>query len=299
MNEPLVSVCLITYNHIRYIRQAIDSVIAQRLNVKWEIIVADDCSTDGTSEILKEYNARHPNLIRLVLQNPNVGPARNFIDLIASARGKYIAYMECDDYWIDDFKLQSQFDFMEANPDYAISFTNAYEILNNELSTRKAMKDLGIPSRTIAQDELLQYNCILSLTSFFINNKLTLPVWWSSNLKLGDWAFHILNSYSGKIYYSNKVTACYRMHFQGAFSMRDPKIKAIDYIESGEIIRKSIKQEYNQVMIKGQASRVKALLRISIDESDRGLYFKNFKKYIHLLTFKDITKYFIKGLLMK
>ena len=81
MSTPLVSVCLITYNHEKYIAQAIESVLMQKVDFEWEIIIAEDCSTDNTREILISYKQKHPTLIKLILQSENVGPAQNFLDL--------------------------------------------------------------------------------------------------------------------------------------------------------------------------------------------------------------------------
>ena len=106
MSKPLVSVCIITYNQESYIRQAIESVLMQKVNFPWEIIIADDCSKDKTREIILEYKDRFPDLIKPLFQKRNVGGGKNFTDLINAATGKYVAYLEGDDYWTDDGKLQ-------------------------------------------------------------------------------------------------------------------------------------------------------------------------------------------------
>src|SRR5260221_9377408 len=106
MSTPLLSVCLITYNHSKFIRQAIEGVLMQSVNFSWELIIADDCSTDGTREILLEYKQKYPDFIKLILQKQNVGPAKNWLGLITSPKSKYIAYFEGDDFWIHPFKLQ-------------------------------------------------------------------------------------------------------------------------------------------------------------------------------------------------
>jgi len=125
MRTPLLSVCVITYNHASFIRQAIDSVLMQELDFTWEIIIADDCSTDGTREILLEYKAKYPDLIKLILQGENVGPSRNWYDLIYSTNSKYIAYLEGDDYWIDNKKLKTQYEHLENQPNINMCLHNA------------------------------------------------------------------------------------------------------------------------------------------------------------------------------
>lgn len=124
MSKSLVSVCLITYNHVKYIKDAIEGVLAQKVNFPIELIIADDFSTDGTRDILTEYHRKYPELIRLILQEKNVGPHQNWMDLMQSPDSKYIAYFEGDDYWIDDQKLQKQADFLENHEDTGMVCTN-------------------------------------------------------------------------------------------------------------------------------------------------------------------------------
>lgn len=129
MPSPLVSICTTTYNHERFIRQALDSFLAQKTDFPFEILVHDDASADGTIDILKEYAARYPDIVKPIFETENqysknvpINETFNF----PRARGKYIALCEGDDYWIDDGKLQAQADFMEAHPDCTFCFTNGY-----------------------------------------------------------------------------------------------------------------------------------------------------------------------------
>ncbi|MBE6319857.1 MAG: glycosyltransferase [Bacteroidales bacterium] len=126
MNTPLVSICCITYNHAQFIRKCLDGFLMQQTDFPIEILIHDDCSTDGTTEIIKEYEARYPKLIFPIYEDVNQyqnGKSAE-IDLYnyRRARGKYIAYCEGDDYWTDPQKLQKQVDFMEENSDYSVCF---------------------------------------------------------------------------------------------------------------------------------------------------------------------------------
>ena len=124
MQIPLVSICSITYNHAPYIRQCLDGFLMQRTNFKYEIIIHDDASTDGTAEIIKEYAEKYPDLIIPILQTENQyskglrGFYARFV--FPRAKGRYIALCEGDDYWTDPLKLQKQVDFLEANPEYVM-----------------------------------------------------------------------------------------------------------------------------------------------------------------------------------
>jgi len=99
----------------------------QKTNFNFEVIIADDASTDGTQEIIQEYTNRYPELFVTILQKKNqylLGVKPIFKYVFPRARGKYIALCEGDDYWTDQYKLQKQIDFLEANPDYGLVYSD-------------------------------------------------------------------------------------------------------------------------------------------------------------------------------
>lgn len=114
-----VSVIILTYFHEKYIAQALDSVLAQETELRYEILIGDDASQDRTPEIVQEYAARYPDIIRPVLRPKNLGATRNALDMFYRARGKYLAGLEGDDFWLDVHKLQKQWEFLEAHPQYS------------------------------------------------------------------------------------------------------------------------------------------------------------------------------------
>lgn len=118
VSDPLVSVGILVYNQKKYIKNAIESILRQEVDFNFEIVIADDGSTDGTREILKDYANRYPDLIRLILQEKNVGLVENSKCLKRACRGKYRATQEGDDFWIDPNRLQRQVEFLENNPEY-------------------------------------------------------------------------------------------------------------------------------------------------------------------------------------
>jgi len=118
----LVSICCITYNHEPYLRQALDSFLMQKTSFNYEIVLAEDCSTDGTRKICVEYAEKYPDTIRYIWSDTNVGAVENEARALRATRGKYIALCEGDDYWTDALKLQKQVSFMEAHPEYSVTF---------------------------------------------------------------------------------------------------------------------------------------------------------------------------------
>lgn len=116
MNTPKVSVCVVTYNQIKYIEQCLASLVEQATDFDFEVLVGDDCSKDGTQEVIKKYRDAYPHIVKAFLHEKNMGPWNNFSFVHGQARGKYIAHMDGDDYALPG-KLQAQADFLDANAD--------------------------------------------------------------------------------------------------------------------------------------------------------------------------------------
>jgi glycosyltransferase involved in cell wall biosynthesis len=216
--KPLVSVHLLTYNHAKFIAQSIESVLNQQTNFPFEIVIGDDHSTDGTSQIVDQYAAQYPDLIKVVRGKTNGGPQPNSIRILENSQGKYMAALEGDDYWIDPLKLQKQADFMEQNPDFAICFTNTrvefFE--NNEepyLLNSNIEKDVFELKDLIAETEVW----FMGTATLFYTMSSIFPVQpWFHKTKSGDIPMIMLAARHGKIKYLPYVTAAYRRHAAGA-----------------------------------------------------------------------------------
>ena len=117
MHGPLVSVKMITYNHEPYITQAIEGVLAQKTNFPFELVIGEDCSTDGTRGIVYDYQRKYPQIIQVVTSEKNVGSKKNSLRTQSACRGKYVGFCEGDDYWHREDKLQVQVDYIESHPD--------------------------------------------------------------------------------------------------------------------------------------------------------------------------------------
>jgi glycosyltransferase involved in cell wall biosynthesis len=140
MPEPLVSVKMITYNHAPFIAQAIEGVLQQKTNFPFELVIGEDCSTDGTREIVFEYQKKHPDIIRVITSDSNVGTKKNSRRTSKACRGKYLAYCEGDDYWQSPDKLQKQVDYLESHPDCGLVFTD-YDFYYN--SAKRTVKNVN------------------------------------------------------------------------------------------------------------------------------------------------------------
>lgn len=224
-NRPnLLSVCLITFNQVSFIEQAIESVLMQKVNFDYEFVIADDCSTDGTQEVLLKYCRKYPSLIKLIQQTANVGAAKNWADLLTYPKSKYIAYLEGDDYWTDPYKLQKQIDFLEGNLMYSVCFHSVkLELADGSIVDDYLTKE--VPSTTAGID-LLVGNYIHSPSVVFRNIKLEefFDVM-DLSAPAGDYILHYHNAQNGLIYKFPEIMAVYRYGVGSWSSVLDFRMK--------------------------------------------------------------------------
>lgn len=131
LSSCYLSVVVITYNHEKYIRQCLDSILMQNIDFQIEIIIGDDCSPDNTPDIVREYHQKYPDIIRPTLRSVNVGATRNQYECFLKCRGKYIAILDGDDFWTDKDKLKIQTNFLEKN-DLYIGCTHRYSVVDQD-----------------------------------------------------------------------------------------------------------------------------------------------------------------------
>jgi glycosyltransferase involved in cell wall biosynthesis len=215
MNRPLVSVCIITYNHEKYIGQCLEGVLMQKTDFDFEIVIGEDCSSDNTGKVIMEFEARYPDIIKPIYQEKNVGGARNGYEFCyPRLAGKYIAICEGDDYWTDPCKLQKQVNFLEANPDYALSFHRVESI----------DADDNITGTQVAAERTILYNSkdifhisIPTLSAVFRKCFDVIPADMYKAQSGDVFLFGLLAQY-GKAADLGFVGARYRKHNGGVFS---------------------------------------------------------------------------------
>lgn len=214
----LVSVNCVSYNHEDYIKDAIESVLMQKTNFKYELIIGEDCSTDKTKEIVVEYAKSYPEIIRLITAEKNVGARENGTRIRKASRGKYIAICEGDDYWLDPYKLQKQVDYLEANPDCTFSFHNAYLDQANKKET-EYKETLINRQNAHYYGENTNYNAgelaLLGFipTSSFIYRKefLDNPPEWFYSAVVSDNSVKLITTSHGYAHFINEIMGAYRI----------------------------------------------------------------------------------------
>ena len=177
-----VSVILLTYNQEKFVSQAINSILFQKFIGSLQIFIFDDCSTDGTPEILNSFESLFPNQIKVIYNRKNIGLAKNFEQAIILSRGKYIAYLEGDDYWTDPNKLQKQFNFLESNSNFVLAFHDFVRIdvedniisdknlFNKSLKRNRSQKDM-VTGCLIHQNTMMFRNVVRNFPNSFFKVK--------------------------------------------------------------------------------------------------------------------------------
>ncbi len=211
----MVSIKCLVYNHAPYLRQCLDGFVMQKTNFKFEAVVHDDCSTDGSQEIIKEYAAKYPDIIKPIYETENQyskhdGSLRRIVD--AHLNGKYIAFCEGDDYWIDPNKLQLQVDYMEAHPNVGMCFTN-FDVKYEQTGIIKKSVITNYPNKYPYQYELQQWIAhpgYIGPMAWLIRNELYKS---APKIPTSDGTYVLVAHFihSGKIHcLINNTTAVYR-----------------------------------------------------------------------------------------
>ncbi|WP_234736019.1 glycosyltransferase family 2 protein [Tellurirhabdus bombi] len=214
-----VSVNIVTYNQVRFIAEAIESALNQETTFPYEIIVADDCSTDGAREVIEAYQKKYPDKIRAILHEKNLGGAGKFnaISAIEASRGQYIATTDGDDYFTSPHKLQKQVEFMDAHPECSTCFHNAQIIWEDgsyapELVNGPEQKLISTVEDLVGEDEVW---FMATSSVMFRNGLLTDYPDWFYESKSGDIPRYILLAKKGKIGYLPDVMSVYRKNRDG------------------------------------------------------------------------------------
>jgi glycosyltransferase involved in cell wall biosynthesis len=251
MNEsdPIkVSVLVMTYNHAKFISKAIDSALMQQTDFNYEIIVSEDCSTDGTREIVLDYQQRFPRKIRLLLSDQNIHTNAVVTRGIYAAKGKYIALLDGDDYWTSPKKLQKQADFLDNYLECSMCFHNAQAF--NEDSTQEPWNWTAPNQKEFSTlEDLWGGNFIATCSTMFRNNLFEkIPDWYDSFFPITDWPLYILIAQHGKIGYINEVMGAYRLHSGGLYSPYNEKQKLNKTLDFYKRINKFLNFKYNKII---------------------------------------------------
>jgi glycosyltransferase involved in cell wall biosynthesis len=306
---------MITYGHEKFIQKAIEGVLMQKCNFDVELIVANDCSPDNTDIIINEIINTHKKAywINYIKHEKNIGMMPNFMYTLQQSNAKYIAICEGDDYWTDPYKLQKQVDFLEANSEYVLCFTNT------KIKTNTSLVDNNlIVPKNYENIETLAYigNYIHTPTVVFKNIIQEFPNQFN-NSPIGDYFIYMLLTEKGKIYFIDEYTTVYRKHV-GTFSSLDNNVqyqkmttcRAIlyDYFNTknntkiAKILKNKIVQYFRDTDKIFTVNEIKNITKN--DDLTLAIYeyfyiFCKQKNFIKSISSMDLVKIFIQRLLKK
>ena len=220
--EPLVSVKVVTYNHAAYISRCIESILMQKTTFPFELVIGEDCSTDGTREIVLEYAQRYPDIIRVVTSESNVGMRANSARILPICQGEYIAFCDGDDYWIDPLKLQKQYEaIVKYNAVLVTHSTLMVFYENKKMSGESKMRRAKNKSGFLDLDDIISHRTPFQTSSIFLRSEIIkkLPDWYFQ-LAIGDYPLKVISAQLGKIYYIDEIMSVYQKGVSGSFTNR-------------------------------------------------------------------------------
>ncbi len=255
MEEIMVSVICTTYNQKNYISRCLESLVSQKTSFRYEIIVHDDASNDGTANIVREYANKYPELIVPILQKENQyskqkGSVRKFIDPLV--RGKYRAHCEGDDFWCDEEKLQKQYKVMEANQNCSMCVHSTKRVNDVEIEVGESFPNIDFKEGVVSTQHMIDSfpEWSFHLSSFFIREAYykkiyTLDRELFDSFPVGDIRILYCMAVFGDYYYIEKAMSCYTVNAQNSWTRRQNK-KSLNEFNNKMILMSNLYMKYLQ-----------------------------------------------------
>ena len=216
--EPiLVAIQCFVYNHEPYLRDCLEGFVMQKTNFRFVAVVHDDASTDKSADIIREYEAKYPDIIIPIYETENQYSKHNgsitriMNEAIDATGAKYIAMCEGDDYWTDPYKLQKQVDFLESHPDFVACFHNARVFNGQYYRLFNSVNENHFPTT----DDLILRRWFIATPTLMYRNIIKLYPKWAHEVVNGDYLLELLLAREGKFYYMDDAMSVYRQEGQG------------------------------------------------------------------------------------
>lgn len=285
-NEIELTVFTPTYNQENYIEACIKGIVSQKTNFKFKLLISDDASTDSTREIIKRYQKKYPKIIECIYRDKNLGAMGNFIESLNTIHTKYVALCDGDDYWINNNKLQMQYDALENNPDCMLCFHQT-EIFYEDKSENNAIYPKKLKEK-LDLDDALKENIVVANTVMYrwkYIDKNSLKKEFPKNIVPGDYYLNIMHFALGKGYFIKKIMSKYRKQPSGMWWLSSqPDKQDIFYLKYG----KKYFRFYESIEKKLKLPKEKLMLQ------KNWIIWKNLQTYINLKRYWDLKLLFFK-----
>jgi len=262
-----MSVLMLTYNHGPFIAEAIEGVLMQETNFPYELVIAEDCSTDNTRAVIRKYWERHPDRIRVLLNRRNIGGRLTNRRGYEMCRGQYVASLDADDYWVSPQKLQRQADLLDAHPEYAMCFHPVRMVWQDGCREPTVFRPRTVKDSYTLED-LLEYNFIGACSPVYRKEAIGPRPPWFFVMPVGDWAIHVLHALHGKIGYIDEPMGVYRQHGGGMYSVTGTSSRLRLAIEMLRRFRCALGREHRRVINRSLCRQYDRLVRQYYDEGE-------------------------------
>ena len=291
-----ITVIVMTYNQKDYIRESLDSILRQKINVDFNILIHDDCSSDGTSEIIDEYKKQYPDKIEVIHQKDRTYPVVGFNGMlytyvVPKIESDYIAYCDGDDYWTDDEKIKKQYDFMVSHPEYSMCFHSAYQLRpNNDMSSKWFIKDEG----DIDMSDIISERpgvCVATSSIFLRGEVFKDFSDWRKKYPVEDVPMYITAAMQGKIHRLKDVMCVYRQFAVGSWSAQnqganDKMVKHLSEMKKAVLrFDEQTNEQYHDLVVKEVESFDFRIARLTNDL--KTVFSKANKRFVKRLKFKE------------
>ena len=267
----MVSVILLTYNHERYIAQALDSVLSQEAPFDFQVLVSEDCSTDRTRQIIARYAELHPERIRMFLSDRNLNTNEVTLRALRAASGAYVAFLDGDDYWTSPNKLERQVQFLEQHPECAMCFHNAIQFWEDRSQPSEHFNS-DTQALTSGIAELLSGNFIAACSPMIRRSALSsIPAWFENCASSADWPLYFLAAQHGAIGFIPEIMGAYRIHGGGIWSAASPVRQFEHVIEFSNVLRQHLGTAHEREVVRLTAHRYRKLGLAHLQEANYGL----------------------------
>lgn len=231
--QIMVSIVCMTFNHKDYIKKALDSFLSQKTNFNFEVLVHDDCSTDGTDLIVKEYETKYPDIVKPIYEKENqYSKGIRIITgiMLPRCKGKYLSFCEGDDYWTDSLKLQKQVDYLESHPECTLCIHGA-EIVTTDEKRFKLQAPYSENRLVDVEDVLLGGGGFVATNSIVAPMRLVESIPSYINILAIDWVWQMYFASQGTTYYISDIMSAYRKGGKSSWSYKTAKDITV-YIKS-------------------------------------------------------------------
>lgn len=299
VEKPLVSIICLTFNHEAFIRDALDSFLIQKTSFFFEILVHDDASTDSTPEIVKEYQTKYPKIVKPTFQETNqFSKGYGYVGInicLRKSKGKYVAYCEGDDYWIDPLKLQKQVDFLNVNEEFSLCthdtlFRNDYDSKRDGVLYSKLLSNIFInsPKNIYTLEDTFTGNIFHISSIMFRNTNIEFPRW-VNRFSACDMVLFMLLAEKGSVYYMDDIMSVYRNNVYSMTSKLKEYSSSILFLNMSlhilRLMNRHFKREYQNKIYPLLARYYMRLAFVYLSKSNRS--YKKARKMIKMAFLYD------------